>query len=164
MAKSPAALVAATIVSLAHASSAPFELIDAHGKKAGRVLTQTVVQIKVASNAYLVEVVAATDVQDHVVPGVDVLIDLLFFATRDCTGQAYGRFFGALNGAASATAYQSGSGRLMLYPNGAVTVMDVRSWLDASGRCTGFSHRGEYTTLGTPVDITTLYARPFHFR
>lgn len=146
----------------------PFTLHDAHGKAMGRALAVSqgnlVVQLTVDGKRYLAEtqpVVLARDQYSTTL--VDFESSALSYPTLDCSGTAYS--MAVLNlGAPSAAISISSKGQVWLYPAGdTARSMTMNSFrLTPDGDCQQGGGGSIYVPLGEPVDITSLYKRPFH--
>jgi hypothetical protein len=167
-ASSPVAAEQAKSGADADRSSRPFDLFDAENAFIGRMWTTNLAQLTVNGKRYATAVIPAMQVDGNISP---VLLDyaliewFYYYAEGDCSGQPYAPAGGA--DLPYGQVEKEGPDRLLFYPlSGENRSIKVHSFYGSAHGCVVFDPPETIALLrvGDPVDITRLYARPFHVR
>lgn len=149
----------------AQAADKPWEVRDANGKLMGRFIgaptVSSAVQLTVGGKKYVVRVYSAFDAHGQPsVSEIDYLSDPVYFKSTDCTGMPY-VWTGLFWGTRWAVVNVSASGQVLLYPAGTVTeTVQLRSERDQTGNCIAANYPTG-AAAEAPIDITTMFKRPF---
>jgi hypothetical protein len=145
----------------------PFAVRDAHGVHMGRLLGAPDggmgVQIRIGKQRYLVPLAAQR--QDNGLPSpvaLDYPFTYIFYAGQNCAGTAYTVDDDSV-GMPLAVASAFLDGKVLLYPRGKLTELVTTNSVrlpDAS--CQNSVDANQVMVpVNDPIDITSLYARPF---
>jgi len=160
-AKTIAGIASILLASATAFADEPFALYDANGIRVGRFDYDSV-QLTVTGQPYMVRMQG----DRHSMSTLDYEATTIYFESQDCTGRKLA-FHGRPYGAPSAIARVDPSGRVVLLPFGKRwKTTYVYSYLPKDRKCHGFGIPSDLAVaeLGDPIDITTLYTRPFTVR
>jgi hypothetical protein len=140
----------------------PFALRDANGLHMGRFLDYGV-QLNLGKQRVLVHLAQGRQPDNYFSPiTLDWPFHYIYYANAACTGQAYTDDYSSW-GMPEAIVSAFDNGKVLLYPRGiSGAQVTFRSVMYSDSVCRdGTNTLDEAVPLGDPIDITTLYRRPF---